>query len=201
MDPHLGDWLARFDYWFAPLLRHRAETFRAAFQHVLTHDPPYYVLETGCVRHPGRWAGDGQSTVLFDDLVSRMGGRLWAVDIDPAAVAVSRSITGPGSTIEASDSIPWLAAFPRRFPDTSCHLIYLDSYDIDWNEPRPSALHHLHEFVHAWHVLRPGGLLVIDDDRGPGAGKGMYVRDHMEKLGIEPLFSGYQAGWVKPFGD
>lgn len=193
-----ANWLTRFDYWFAPLLGRRSQTFRRVFQHVLAASAPVYLLETGCVRHLGNWAGDGQSTVLFDDLVSHVGGNFWSVDIDAEAVEMSRSITGSHTTMDTSDSIAWLAEFPRRFPERLMHLIYLDSYDIDWNDPHPSALHHLQEFVHAWHLLRPGGLLVVDDDLGPGRGKGMYIRDHLQRLGIAPLFSEYQVGWVKP---
>ena len=193
-----SNWLARYDFWFAPLLGKRAGTFRTAFQHVLALSPPFYVLETGCVRRPGNWVGDGQSTVLFDDLVAHVDGHLWAVDIDGEAVAVSRSITSPNSTIVASDSVAWLANFSRCIPSHTFNLIYLDSFDIDWAIPHPSALHHLHEFVYAWHLLRPGGLLVVDDDAGPGRGKGMYIRDHLDRLEIEPLFSEYQVGWVKP---
>ena len=193
-----GDWIARYDFWFAPLLGKRASTFRRAFQQILAFDAPIYVLESGCVRQPGKWVGDGQSTVLFDDLVTHVSGHHWAVDNDVEAVAVSRSITGPNTTIDASDSVAWLADLARRLPCRSFHLIYLDSFNIDWDNPHPSALHHLHEFVYAWHLLRPGGMLVVDDDAGPGCGKGMYIRDHLERLGIEPLFSEYQVGWVKP---
>lgn len=196
LDP--ADWLTRFDYWFAPLLGRRSPTFRRAFQHALALDAPHYVLETGCVRHLGNWAGDGLSTVLFDDLVSHVDGHFWSVDIDADAVEMSRSITGAHTTIQTADSIAWLAEFPRRYPSQLMHLIYLDSYDINWSDPHPSALHHLHEFVHAWQLLRPGGLLVVDDDVGPSRGKGMYIRDHLRKLGIDPLFSEYQIGWVKP---
>jgi len=59
-------------------------------------------------------------------------------------------------------------------------VIYVDSFDIDWTNPHPSALHHPHEFVYASHLMRPGWLLVVDDDAGTWWGEGMYTRDHLD---------------------
>src|SRR3712207_6173562 len=98
MESDPSTWLDRYDYWFAPLLRHRSATFRRMFEHVLARNPPYYIIETGCIQRLGNWGGDGQSTVLFDDLISRVDGQFWSVDIDPSAVEVSRSVTGPRSS-------------------------------------------------------------------------------------------------------
>jgi SAM-dependent methyltransferase/glycosyltransferase involved in cell wall biosynthesis len=191
-------WLARYDRDYAPRLGRRAETFRAAFSHILADGGPVQILETGCTRMADNWDGDGQSTLLFDDLVNAVGGGVWSVDLSPAAVAFASVQTGPRTRVVQADSVAWLSNFATESPELLFDLVYLDSFDIDWTNPHPSALHHLQEFVHAWRLLRPGGVLVIDDDLRPDCGKGMYVRDHLARLGIEPLFSGYQIGWVKP---
>jgi len=41
--------------------------------------------------------------------------------------------------------------------------LYLDSWDVNWLDPTPSALHGLAEFLAASTHLKNGSLLLIDD--------------------------------------
>jgi hypothetical protein len=79
-------------------------------------------------------------------------------------------------------------------------LLYLDSYDVDWNDPHPSALHHLMELCAAMPGLQSGSLVVVDDhldfDNRPGKSK--YIVPFMAAIGARKLFEAYQVGWVMP---
>jgi hypothetical protein len=59
------------------------------------------------------------------------------------------------------DSVSFISQFAGTLP--SIDVCYLDSWDLDWSDPMPSAEHGLAE----WHAVRPlvkaGTILVIDD--------------------------------------
>jgi hypothetical protein len=76
-------------------------------------------------------------------------------------------------------------------------FVYLDSYDIDWSKPHPSAMHHIKELIAVRPMLQEGTLIVVDDHRHP-IGKGMYVYDFFEHIGVKPLYLAYQVAWVWP---
>jgi hypothetical protein len=76
-------------------------------------------------------------------------------------------------------------------------LFYLDSYDVKWNDDHASADHHLMEFQIIEPHLRPGALVVIDDNsrflsNNQRTGKGHYIADYLEAKGIKPLYDAYQ---------
>ena len=60
------DFWSWFDGIAGPQLAHRTEGFRKVFDHLDRFDRPVGIVETGCVRQQDTWAGDGQSTILFD---------------------------------------------------------------------------------------------------------------------------------------
>ena len=52
---------------------------------------PIGIVETGCLRQIGNWAGDGQSTVVWDWLIKQHGGYGHSYDISAESVAAARS--------------------------------------------------------------------------------------------------------------
>lgn len=182
--------LEQFDEEFAPRLGQRAASFRVIFRELerLAEDrAELRLVETGCARVEGNWAGDGMSTVLFDAFLRAYPGRLDSYDISPQACAVARRLVGPERvTVHCEDSVAGLHAHPGPID-----LLYLDSYDIDFSNPHPSATHHLRELEAALPKLSPGALVVVDDNL-PTAGKGMLVRQALDAQGVECLFDGYQ---------
>lgn len=186
--------LPEFDACYAPRLAHRARTMRRVFELLEARPGPYALLETGCLREPGNWAGDGQSTFLFDRFLRVHEGRLDAVDLDPRACEVARSVASPHTRVVCAESVRFLWGLK---PERPLDLAYLDSFDVDWDRPHPSSLHHLQELAALLPKLGPGSLVVVDDNHA-GRGKGEYVRSFMEKLGAELLFDEYQIGWSLP---
>jgi predicted O-methyltransferase YrrM len=98
-------------------------------------------------------------------------------------------------------------------------FLYLDSYDVDFLDPKPSAEHHLKEFNLIKHLLKPGSVVLIDDTpyspewldggiRNPiyeklkkqfdpnMSGKGSLVNIELEKMGAKKIMHQYQTLWV-----
>jgi len=216
-DNSIGFWTF-FEEFAAPRLAHRQETFRKTFQYLDQISTPITIVETGCVRLADNWAGDGQSTIMFDKYVTARGhqSRVYSVDINATNVAACRNLVGSNVTVTAADSVAYLNSLTRQFNEQSIKLslLYLDSFDLDEIYWFPSASHHLKELVAAWRSIDRQTLVVVDDcplnaklvrtKDGQFAihgepsigGKGRLIAEFARQVGVEPLFAGYQAGWV-----
>ena len=66
-------------------------------------------------------------------------------------------------------------------------FLYLDSYDIERDNPHPSQLHHVKELCAVIKHLRKGSIVCVDDHdaffTGGKIGKGNYVKEFMETIG------------------
>jgi hypothetical protein len=73
-------------------------------------------------------------------------------------------------------------------------LLYLDSFDLELNNPHPSQLHHLKELTSSIQLLKPGTLIAVDDHRLPEGiiGKGKYVDEYLSQIGCRKIHDGYQ---------
>lgn len=201
----------------APRLALRANTFRKMFEHLDRLDRPVHVIETGCARTQDDWAGEGQSTVLFDQYIRHHAteSRLYSVDINKAAVDYARTFIGPKTLLTNDDSVRYLAGLTADFlaAGRTADLVYLDAYDLDWHHWYPSAAHHLMELCAVSRILRKDTLVVVDDCGLSGyfvraanntmnflsppiiAGKGRLVAELAARIGAKVEFSEYQAGW------
>lgn len=209
------DW---FDNQAAPRLALREISFRKTFAYLDTLPGPLTIVETGCARAKGNWAGDGQSSVLFDTYLGmrEKGSQGWAIDLDPQATALCKEMVSDRIQVRTGDSVPTLRELAVEFRQTgrTIDFLYLDSYDVDWNNPTPSAVHHLKELVSIVPVLRPDTLVMVDDApstcRVVGnrngqydfvslpvvGGKGTYVAEYARQVEAPMLFSHYQAAWT-----
>lgn len=214
---------AKFWGWFdqevAPRLAHREISIRKMFRHLDQFlNRSIVIVETGCVRKADNWAGDGQSTVLFDQYLKSAphGGRLFTVDIDPLATAECRRLVSNAVEVHTEDSVLFLSKLSSRLRATgaSIDLLYLDSFDLDWGNPAPSAAHHLKELAAISAAVRPDTLVVVDDapqaafltvdDQQQAAllrapvvsGKGLLVAEYAAAVGATLQFSHYQVAWT-----
>ena len=174
-------------------LGRRADAFHAITERLERLGRPVTIVETGCVRQEGNWAGDGQSTIVWDQFVQYAGGKAYSVDLDPKAAALAHSLTSDQTTVEANDSIAWLTHMAVF--GLTADLLYLDSYDIDWSNPEPSMRHHLAEVTAAAPMLQPGSIVAVDDNQD-GVGKGHLVGVYAEDHKWETLCDGYVRAWV-----
>ena len=210
------DW---FNHDIASRLVHREISFRKIFRHLDQFlDRSLVIVETGCVRKADNWAGDGQSTVLFDKYLqwAPHGGQLFTVDIDPLATGECRRLVSQVAEVHTEDSVLFLSKLSARLraTGTTIDLLYLDSFDLDWSNPAPSATHHLKELAAISAALRPETLVVVDDApqaafltvddqqqatlvRAPVAsGKGLLVAEYAAAVNATLKFSRYQAAYT-----
>jgi predicted O-methyltransferase YrrM len=198
--------LPTFDRDFAPLLAQRAEGFRAVFARVESLARHHggdaihpLVVETGSVRVRDNWAGDGQSTRLFDAYVRHHHGRCFTVDIDPEASTLVRELCSDSTEAATGDSVSFLADLSVSLGTRRIDLLYLDSFDLDPADARPSAFHHMKELTAVWRSLGPGTVVAVDDNPvlpdGHRIGKAMYVAQFFDDLGVVPFHTGYQLAW------
>lgn len=204
-------------------LLQRKISFKRMFEHLDKSSGPVIIVETGCVRNPDPWAmtGEGQSTILFDKYVSfrNDGSRVYSVDINHEAVEVCRKLVSPNVQVEELDSVLFLNNLTKKLDSNNetINLLYLDSFDVDFNYWFPSAAHHLKELTAAWRSINCDTLVVVDDcpvtanlvhdDNGNYTfdkfykpivgGKGRLIAEFAEQVGAQMVFSNYQHGWIK----
>ena len=90
-----------------------------------------------------------------------------------------------------SDSVEWLANFKEEVD-----FLYLDSYDYDKHdkaEQVASQEHHLKEFQAIESRLHSHSIVLIDDCRLAGGGKGKLVIDYMKSKGWYVDTNAYQV--------
>jgi len=173
---------------------------------------PAVIYETGS----SAWGTN--STLLFDDYVNSFGGALFTVDnrIEPMVRLVDQCSSK--TTLCCDDSVEFLTKMVGRGPAPD--LVYLDSWDVDWSAPVPSAVHGLSEFLTVLPFLRKGSLLIIDDTPKDVAvmrevqptfvdnflqsqltwgfmpGKGVLVNEFIASRGLaKKIFHEYQVVW------
>jgi hypothetical protein len=204
-----------FNGFAAPLLQHRAGSFRMAFEHLEKLGRPPCIVETGCVRNQGTFTGEGQSTVLFDKFSECVSGTMvHSVDISPESTGMCKSIVSSRINVHTSDSVTFLrhqcAGLIRPFDHID--LLYLDSYDVDVENPHDSAMHHIKELLAVAPLVSANSFILVDDSPTTASffidgqlklvtpqrigGKGKYIASYMENIGSKPLYQGYQAAWL-----
>lgn len=156
---------------------------------------PVRIGETGCAREADNWNGDGQSTLIWDWVIEKLGGEAWSVDLDPKAVEYARSKCKHVKIFEG-DSILFLQRYPIM--TEKLDLLYFDSYD--WNEQLhwKSSFHHMAEVSIAFMNLPQNAMLAIDDCHGEYMGKHAVVKRCFDGLGLDPSHQGYVTIWRKP---
>jgi len=187
----------QFEKFFRPKLARRAEGFQSIFDAVLQHHERPLIIETGCLRIPGNWEGDGQSTFMFDALAAERHGQFFSIDITSESIDTARSACSSVTQLICNDSVAALHAL-AELVTRPVSLLYLDSFDLDIRDPLPSALHHLMELTAARPFIGPGTVVCVDDYAVDGAkgGKGMLVDRFCSQIRMEVLYSGYQKAWI-----
>ena len=223
--------MSEFYKWFdnvAGRLGQREISFRKIFKYLDTLPSPIVIVETGCLRIKDNFL-DGQSTLLFDKYTLSRGedSKTYTVDISPKSTKVCREVVSENVEITTSDSVSYLNNICKNFlkNKTKVSMFYLDSFDLDWRYPYPSAAHHLKELASITRLLYTDTLVVVDDSPATGnlsqndneskptwkilsssdspsppptiGGKGFLVHEYAAHVGAKLLFSHYQSAWNK----
>lgn len=144
--------------------------------HFVEHSDPTHVNRVGltlALRHlesrpaliveTGSSAWGTNSSLLFDSYVREFGGVFVTVDIREEAASDLRPKLSKFSQAYIGDSVEFLEEL--KLPDdfSSISLVYLDSFDLDLDDPEPAMQHGLSEFNAVHPLLGTGSILVVDD--------------------------------------
>ena len=218
-----------FYKWFETIavkLGYREISFRKIFEYLDNQPTPIVIVETGALREEGNFLSDGQSTLLFDKYTQFRGdnSKVYTVDINPNVTNLCKQIVSDKVDIITGDSVGYLNSFSKNFIKSNKQLsmLYLDSYDVDFRYPFPSAAHHLKELTSSIRMLQKNSLVVIDDapanipsnssilktnkifrckckikniSKSTVGGKGLLINEYAVQIGAKLLFSHYQTGW------
>jgi len=219
---------SNFYEWFSvvsPKLGVREISFKKIFKYLDSQITPIIIVETGCLRKKNNFL-DGQSTLLFDKYILSRGenSKIYTVDINPESTKVCKEVVSKNVEISTDDSIRYLNNLCNIFlkNKTKVSMFYLDSFDVDWRYPYPSAAHHLKELAAIKRVLHEDTLVVVDDSPATGnltqnenipgkhweilgppsplptiGGKGFLVHEYASHVGAKLVFSHYQSAWNK----
>ena len=185
----------QFHRHFKPRLGRRAEGFTVLFDALLQPRRDLLVLETGCMRIPGNWEGDGQSTFMIDALVRERHGLFFSIDIDLESIDTARRACSSATHLICNDSVAALHGLSRAL-SAKASLLYLNSYDVDVANPLPSAIHHALELAAVSPLIGPGTIVCVDDyGIGSEGGKGMILDRFFSTIRAEEIYCGYQKVW------
>jgi hypothetical protein len=129
-------------------------TFKKLFENIVKIKEPL-ILESGIA------SAGTQSTYLFNEYVKKYGGRFWSVDINPNLVRQHEGNMCPSTQLICDDSVKFFDKWVLE--NKKVDVVYLDSYDLDFYNPEPSANHGLKEYLSLLPVLKEGSILLIDD--------------------------------------
>ena len=189
----MSQFLDHFDKTYFVKLNKRAKTFRKLFELLEEKNKDYYlIVETGCSRTKDNYSGDGMSTVLFDEFVNFYDGQVISVDISEVNCNLARSLVSDKTEIFCGDSVNFLW---NLNPSEDIDLLYLDSFDINFNKPHPAMLHHLKELCAVVGKLKKDVIIAVDDNIEK-SGKGGYIANFMENLGYKKVIDEYQIVWI-----
>ena len=147
------------------------------------------IIETGTVRQIDNWEGDGQSTIVWNTLATNLGGTVTTIDIDPIGAELVAELELQATTAIVGDSLDVIPTLTGH-----ADLLYLDSFDVDFENPLPAAAHHLSELMAALNLLAPGSLVAVDDNRDD-QGKGSEVAWFLAEHGAVEIVRGYVRVW------
>lgn len=102
------------------------------------------------------------STRLFDLLAIKMKGKLISVDLSAKPKNSLKFQLSQKSKLFVGDSVHFIRDELSNY-FSHIDLCYLDSWDVDWLDPKPSELHGLSEFQQLNPFLVSGSLILIDD--------------------------------------
>lgn len=168
---------------------------------------PARILETGS----SAWGAN--SSRLFDRYVRSFGGEFVTIDIRAAASRALKPDVSPKTELIVGDSIRVLQSLIDR-GDKPYDFIYLDSFDLDQDNPLRAMLHGMGEFLLLPQLTKVGTIVVIDDTPAnweefikagahPGQdfaspfgdlvpGKGSLVRRFLDRTAFEIVANDYQ---------
>jgi hypothetical protein len=156
------------------------------------------ICEVGRLRNIHAGESDGHSTLAFLEYVNQRKGVLFSIDKDSATERTCINLITNGDVLTFVKGITFVNEDAVKFffncllieDVRMINLLYLDGWDL--NDP-DSAKRHLTCFMLAESLVKPGGLVLIDDTGYPDLGKGKLVVPVAVLMGWTVLHQGFQT--------
>jgi len=185
-------------YPFMPLkynFKKRRVTFKKALG-LLSQINAKVLIETGTSREGLKGVrSQGAASIVFGKWAKENEAILHSVDISEESIRVAKMEVEAQKldkyvNLHLSDSVEFLTKFKEKVD-----LLYLDSYDYseDIEVQKKSQEHHLKEFKAIENLLHKNSIVLIDDCKLPGGGKGKTVIAYMQTQGWKILMEKYQV--------
>lgn len=183
-------------------LNGRIDNFSKLMYLLDLRNKPINILETGSSRISEKWGAlyDGGFTLLFSNYLKKrkFGGKLTTINNNKEHLEECKKLTKNNKSVinyVYGNSIDILKLMSDE-KIKNMDLFYLDSMDLDFNNPERSAEHHLKELKHIINRLRDDAIIVIDDNwikdttingliLNKDCGKGYLVKQFLFKEGWE----------------
>ena len=114
------------------------------------------ILETGSAAHGTK------SSLLFASYIKLYGGKFDTVDTNPDIKKFYNFLESRNIRFHSEDSLTYIKNLDNRVIE-NLDLIYLDSYDLNLDNPSPSQEHGLNEFLLLNKKIKKGAIISIDD--------------------------------------
>jgi hypothetical protein len=114
---------------------------------------PHKIVETGT----SAWGTE--STRFWDAYIRKYGGEFWSVDNRDEPRKRLRMQTSKRTHLVVDDSVNFLSSKEAQ----NATVLFLDSWDVDWANPQPAAIHGMKEFQAVAANLGPGTIMIVDD--------------------------------------
>jgi hypothetical protein len=191
---YAGGW---FDH-YRKRLGYRYPTFKVALN-ILLQQGGRNIVETGSLRNPTNWLGDGCSTLLLGEFAAAYGRHLWTCDIDESVIATAMRATAEFAasvTFICGDSVAFLGDFTGPID-----LLYLDSFDCPPSGDATAAQqHNLRELMAAFPHLSSRAIVLLDDNLWSNGGKTCRSKEYLRDAGWLCLLDTAQSLWLNPSG-
>lgn len=188
--------LEKFKSSFLPLYGEQDQRwpgFLFIAEQLIALNRPVIIVETGTMREPGNYQGDGSATQIWNWLAQETGGVAITIDLDPHATALAQKYCGHTVAL-TRDSITAL----RNFLPQPIDLMFHDSFDYQPGQEVNSMFHMVAELGSIWPRLPKDCLIAVDDCHSAAQGKHALIRRCLAGLNIQPLQEGYITVWKKP---
>ena len=175
----------------------RYKSYRIIFEELLRRkDRDFTIIETGCA-FGGGWC-HGSSSLLFIEFLNVFGGKLISIDLNPDHMSACRKLVATVQpTSGRAQFVPMVGdslTILQSLPDAA-DFVYLDSWDLERDDPEPSMRHHMAEFKAAKEIfIRSKDLIVaVDDNLKPlDIGKGKHILEWARRTQQDILMDDYQ---------
>lgn len=166
---------------------------QTAFEFIFDNMPyAPVIVETGSLRSVGSVEGDGNATLLFDELTAA-AGQVFSIDVNEQCGENIAAHCGNQVQFIHGDSLKRLPELRDKLRRVD--LLYLDSLDVDFNHDEVAARHSLHELQTALSLLDKRSFVAVDDNNVFGRGKGRLVQQFADLKGWPLMVDGYVKIW------